>query len=800
MKQMHISHSSSFILMLALLIGPSPMVAHEQSSAAQDAEKIAINLSEMELQEIFNNPKSSYIYVGKDISSIADVIEEISQLDDNKSSIVWGLRNHIERGFVVGNADAIKETLAYAEDFLAQQADRISQDQLDKINDSLDTIAHQIADGDLTIRKCDSCNFEDDKRQNDCFLVPPCCKGPRGPRGHRGRPGATGATGAAGGDVTGANVGAGTGLIFRDKTGMFINFKSLIQGSYFVITNNADDITLAVNGTNLNIPNTLVARDNTGSFAAEVISMVDGVVSQNIIFETEPSTPTAGNVIKGTSRFIHDFGIANTFVGINAGNFSMTGALNSGFGNSALTAITTGNNNTAVGTNALAANTTGSNNTATGTGALAVNTTGTNNTAVGTGALTANTIGQRNTAIGTNTLTSNTIGLSNTAVGYDALFTNVQGQSNTAVGRNTLRLNVASSNTAVGDNALATNTTGSRNTAVGVVALENNTIGRFNTAVGDNALNSLQDDDDNVAVGASALLFATTGRQNTAVGTSAMQNMNGGSFNTAVGAICMVDNITGSNNVAVGFGVFSNGEENVMIGSSSGALSQETVGVGFGCLVNNVSERNVALGWRAMAVPTTGANDNVAVGHQALRFSKGNFNVGIGKDAGLASTLNTSNNNIYISNLGADESNTIRIGNTHTACYIQGIYNQTYGGTNAPVIVDNTGKLGTMASTRRVKHNIADMNDQSADILNLRPVTFAYNHDATETTQYGLIAEEVDQIFPGIVVYDADGQPQTVQYHVLPVLLLNELKKQKVEFASAMEMINNRLKALEGRV
>ena len=34
---------------------------------------------------------------------------------------------------------------------------------------------------------------------------------------------------------------------------------------------------------------------------------------------------------------------------------------------------------------------------------------------------------------------------------------------------------------------------------------------------------------------------------------------------------------------------------------------------------------------------------------------------------------------------------------------------------------------------------------------------------------------------PELVVYDAEGQPQTVQYHVLPALLLNELQRQEAE-------------------
>jgi hypothetical protein len=46
-----------------------------------------------------------------------------------------------------------------------------------------------------------------------------------------------------------------------------------------------------------------------------------------------------------------------------------------------------------------------------------------------------------------------------------------------------------------------------------------------------------------------------------------------------------------------------------------------------------------------------------------------------------------------------------------------------------------------------------------------------------------------------LVVKDENGQPYTVQYHVLPVLLLNEIKKHQLRFASMEE----RLAALEAR-
>jgi len=69
------------------------------------------------------------------------------------------------------------------------------------------------------------------------------------------------------------------------------------------------------------------------------------------------------------------------------------------------------------------------------------------------------------------------------------------------------------------------------------------------------------------------------------------------------------------------------------------------------------------------------------------------------------------------------------------------------------------------------------MGNNSEDIYKLRPVTFVYNNDEDAIMQYGLIAEEVDEVFPALVVRDSEGLPYTVRYHLLPQLLLNEVQK-----------------------
>ena len=70
--------------------------------------------------------------------------------------------------------------------------------------------------------------------------------------------------------------------------------------------------------------------------------------------------------------------------------------------------------------------------------------------------------------------------------------------------------------------------------------------------------------------------------------------------------------------------------------------------------------------------------------------------------------------------------------------------------------------------------------------------------------EYGLIAEEVAEVFPDLVVYDEHGQPFTVKYHEMAPMLLNEMKKQQhtIEAQPAeqqMAALTTRLARLEAR-
>src|SRR6516162_11427593 len=70
------------------------------------------------------------------------------------------------------------------------------------------------------------------------------------------------------------------------------------------------------------------------------------------------------------------------------------------------------------------------------------------------------------------------------------------------------------------------------------------------------------------------------------------------------------------------------------------------------------------------------------------------------------------------------------------------------------------------------------MGKASEAILALNPVTFHYKSDTENTPCFGLIAEEVAEVDPNLVIRDTEGKPQTVRYEQINAMLLNEFLKE----------------------
>jgi hypothetical protein len=238
-------------------------------------------------------------------------------------------------------------------------------------------------------------------------------------------------------------------------------------------------------------------------------------------------------------------------------------------------------------------------------------------------------------------------------------------------------------------------------------------------------------------------------------------------------------------------------------------------------LSNTVGTRNVAVGAAALDSLTSGemntavgnvslaqgvsVNFNTALGRHALGRTQGDQNTGLGFFAGW-NLSDDGTNNIYIGNAGpvpiGTESNTIRIGTqrativtvgnppfeshpmpAHTATFIAGISGRPVVGNT--VVVNANGKLGTTTSSKRFKDDIKPMDKASEAILGLKPVTFRYKKeiDPDSSSQFGLVAEDVEKVNPDLVVRDVEGKAFTVRYDAVNAMLLNEFLKEhrKVE-------------------
>jgi hypothetical protein len=331
-------------------------------------------------------------------------------------------------------------------------------------------------------------------------------------------------------------------------------------------------------------------------------------------------------------------------------------------------------------------------------------------------------------------------------------------------------------NTAEGQSALLSLTTGGFNTGVGFSSLRTVTAGSFNTALG------------------AGTLFANTADSNTAIGTGALFSNNTGTDNTANGPFALFLNTTGSFNTAMGFeALFSNstGDHNTAIGS--GALDLNTTGF-----------QNTALGVAALQANTIGT-DNTAVGDLALGVSTGNENTAVGSGALGNNTTGLNNIAIGASAGGAivSANNVICIGtnlageDVSNSCYIANIFNQTSSNGSA-VFVNASGKLGTSTSSQRFKEAIKPMDEASKTLFALKPVSFRYKKeiDPVGTSQLGLVAEDVEEVNPDLVVRDKEGKPYSVRYDQVNAMLLNEFLKEHKAFVEEQ----NKARKLEATV
>src|SRR5213592_3867221 len=235
-----------------------------------------------------------------------------------------------------------------------------------------------------------------------------------------------------------------------------------------------------------------------------------------------------------------------------------------------------------------------------------------------------------------------------------------------------------------------------------------------------------------------------------------------------------------------------------------GGYSGQNTATGDYALFNlTTGTRNTAVGFQALNTNTTGGK-NTAIGFFALQDNPtGKNNIALGYSAGI---FTVGDNNINIGNVGAQESDTIRIGTVagrgirefQSNTYIAGISGVTIAG-GVPVIIDADGHLGSTTSSERFKDEIKPMDKASEAILALKPVTFRYKQelDPDGIPQFGLVAEQVEKVNPDLVVRDEDGKVNTVRYEAVNAMLLNEFLKEHRKVEEQQTTIDRQQKQID---
>lgn len=380
---------------------------------------------------------------------------------------------------------------------------------------------------------------------------------------------------------------------------------------------------------------------------------------------------------------------------------------------------------------------------------------GSYNTAIGFGSLAALTMGYSNSAMGWGSLTSNDEGYQNSAFGDGSLYSNTTGHANSAFGYHALFSNdYHSENSAFWDGSLYSNATGDGNAAFGYHTLFSNLGGYSNSAFGQEALyfsNGLW----NSAFGFQSL-YSNTANNNSAFGNRSLYSNTSGEGNNAFGSQALFSNMIGRNNSAFGFEALKSAD------------SDFNSAFGFKALTSATGNRNSAFGYAALFENTNGSY-NTAIGHLAgFGITTGSNNICIGYDAQVGSTFN----------------NQVRIG-------------------NSAIDYASIQVAWSITSDKRWKENIHPSKLGLNFISKLNPVAYTRKNDENQKIEYGLIAQELEQVLKeegvinsAMLTTDGEGRYE-LRYNDLfaPIIkAIQELKNQNDElFAINKQFVEQNL-------
>jgi Hep_Hag. len=308
---------------------------------------------------------------------------------------------------------------------------------------------------------------------------------------------------------------------------------------------------------------------------------------------------------------------------------------------------------------------------------------------------------------------------------------------------------------------------------------------------------------------ATAMGWFTTasGQFSTAMGTYTVASINNatamGSYTTASGQVstAMGSLTTASGGGSTAMGVGSTASEFVATAMGWNTVASGGLSTAMGRGTNATGNNSTSMGWNTIA----SGGVSTAMGYYTTAPSYCETVIGSNNttyDVGSMNSWNTSDRLFVIGN-GANSSSpsnavtVLKNGNVGIGTSTPG-YKLTVNGTT-------WCSSGAWAgSDIRWKKNITEINNVLSNVLALKPVTYKWKTDEfpemnfNNEVQIGLVAQDVEKLFPSLVMTDNNGY-KAVSYEKLSVVLLEGMKEQQQVIVKQQDEIDH-LKSLENEV
>ena len=274
-----------------------------------------------------------------------------------------------------------------------------------------------------------------------------------------------------------------------------------------------------------------------------------------------------------------------------------------------------------------------------------------------------------------------------------------------------------------------------------------------------------------------------------------------GGCNNILSGSCSIIGSGFNNNICTGVGnaiiggagnLICRGNHSLMVGGSS-CLLIDTCTDGYSLVAGLCNEVNgdASYSFTAGYYNTNFSSGGAAVGNGAVA-SKGatQFAFGCGITTPTGATSANGDSQFVVGKFNTHNHGQIHrfaVGNGSSDASRSTVFNVTSAGRTGicrtapsyPLDVNGTARVTTLieSSALKYKENIISLQDQLDNIKKLKPVEFEWKD--TKKKDFGLIAEDVEKIYPYLVEYDDDKELTGVKYSKLTSVLVKAIQEQQ---------------------